>query len=211
MIHRIRTVLTDMGFCGKDVVSLSQDIFDTYTSSERCYHNINHIFNMLNHFDDFVRYSGYMNRIKNIKEFAFAIIMHDYVHGTENEVSDSAQKAKDFLKKISLKYDSAYIELLINATDYDKCLTPDFDGMLMQDLDLITLGANYVEYDKYSNQIRHEYMQYSDSVFYKERVKILKGFLNRRYIYNTKYYRDNYECAARNNITKELSKIGNCC
>lgn len=208
MIYRIKSVLADIGFCAKDVESLSQDIFDTYTSSERCYHNINHIFNMLNHFNDFVRRSGYANVIKNIKEFAFAIIMHDYVRGTVNEVVDSARKAKEFLHKISLQYDSEYVESLIKATDYNKHLKADFDGFLMQDLDLITLGSDYAEYDKYSNQIRREYIQYPDSVFYKERVKVLKTFLNRRYIYNTKYYRDNYECAARNNIAKELSKIG---
>ena len=43
MIHRIKSILTELGFCAKDVESVSQDIFDAYTSAERCYHNINHI------------------------------------------------------------------------------------------------------------------------------------------------------------------------
>ena len=207
MIHRIKSILTELGFCAKDVESVSQDIFDAYTSAERCYHNINHILKMLNNFDDFIRCSGCKTVIKNINEFAFAIIMHDYVHGTTDDVNDSAQKAKEFLHKISLAYDTRYVENLIRATDYNKCLKTDFDGQLMQDLDLNTLGSDYAEYNEYSNQIRREYIQYPDSVFYKERVNVLKTFLNRRYIYNTKYYRDNYECAARNNIAKELSNI----
>ena len=35
MIHRIKSVLTEIGFCAKDVESVSQDIFDAYTSAER--------------------------------------------------------------------------------------------------------------------------------------------------------------------------------
>lgn len=207
MIDRIKSVLTKLGFCAKDVDSLSQDIFYTYTSAERYYHNINHIYKMLNNFDDFMRCSGCADQIKNINDFAFAIIMHDYVHGTINDVADSVQKAKEFLQKIDLKYDTKYVENLINATDYNKCVKTDFDGQLIQDLDLNTLGADYIEYDKYSNQIRCEYIQYPDSVFYKERIKVLNNFLNRKYIFNTKYYRDNYEYIARANLIKELSKI----
>ena len=207
MIHRIKSVLTEIGFCAKDVESVSQDIFNVYTSAERCYHNINHIFKMLDNFDDFIRCSGCTTVVKNINEFAFAIIMHDYIHGTTDDVNKSAQKAKDFLHKISLEYDTEYVEKLIRATDYNKYLKTDFDEQLMQDLDLNTLGADYVEYSEYSNQIRCEYIRYPDSIFYKERIKVLNTFLNRRYIFNTEYYRDKYERTARNNIAKELSKI----
>jgi predicted metal-dependent HD superfamily phosphohydrolase len=145
--------------------------------------------------------------VKNIKEFAFAIIMHDYIHGTTDDVNKSAQQAKDFLHKISLEYDTEYVEKLIRATDYNKYLKTDFDEQLMQDLDLNTLGADYAEYSEYSNQIRCEYIRYPDSIFYKERIKVLNTFLNRRYIFNTEYYRKIYEQAARNNIAKELEKI----
>jgi predicted metal-dependent HD superfamily phosphohydrolase len=207
MIHRIKSVLTEIGFCAKDVESVSQDIFNVYTSAERCYHNINHIFKMLNNFDDFIQCSGCTKVVKNIKEFAFAIIMHDYIHGTTDDVNKSAQQAKDFLHKISLEYDTEYVEKLIRATDYNKYLKTDFDEQLMQDLDLNTLGADYAEYSEYSNQIRCEYIRYPDSIFYKERIKVLNTFLNRRYIFNTEYYRKIYEQAARNNIAKELSKI----
>ena len=112
-----------------------------------------------------------------------------------------------YLLNSYLQASPKYVENLINATDYNKCVTPDFDGQLIQDLDLNTLGADYIEYDKYSNQIRCEYIQYPDSVFYKERIKVLNNFLNRKYIFNTKYYRDNYEYIARANLIKELSKI----
>ena len=207
MIHRIKSILTELGFCAKDVESVSQDIFDAYTSDKRCYHNINHILKMLNNFNDFIRYSGCATGVKNVNEFAFAIIMHDYVHGTVDDVNDSAQQAKDFLHKISLEYDTGYVEKLIRATDYNKCLKTDFDEQLMQDLDLNTLGADCAEYNEYSNQIRREYIQYPDSTFYKERIKVLNTFLNRSHIFNTEYYRKIYEQAARNNIAKELEKI----
>ena len=71
MIDRIKSVLTKLGFCAKDVDSLSQDIFNTYTSAERYYHNINHIYKMLNNFDDFMRCSGCADQIKNINDFKY--------------------------------------------------------------------------------------------------------------------------------------------
>ena len=209
MKHRIKRVLSDLGFHKDDVEILSQDIFETYTSVGRNYHDINHILNMLNNFDEFMRCSESAQKIKNAKEFMFAIIMHDYVHGNANDVDDSIKKSKEFLYKVSSRYNCDYVAALIKATDYDKCEDVDFDGQLMQDLDLQTLGAVDTEYDKYANQIRQEYQQYSDDIFYAERVKILNVFLNRVYIFNTEYYRNKYEQVARNNIARELLKITN--
>ncbi|MBQ1997279.1 MAG: hypothetical protein II238_02410, partial [Alphaproteobacteria bacterium] len=128
-------------------------------------------------------------------------------HGTKNDIKNSIKKAKFFLQKISLKYNSDYIENLIKATDYEKCKKSDFDQQLIQDLDLNTLGAINTEYNQYTNQIRLEYSQFSDDAFCQERIKILNIFLSREHIFNIKYFRNKYEQIARDNITKEISKL----
>ena len=40
-----------------------------------------------------------------------------------------------------------------------------------------------------------------------ESDEILNTFLNRKYIFNIKYFRDKYEYIARDNITKEISNF----
>lgn len=207
MIHKIKSVLINLGFCVEDSKYIAQDIYKTYTSPNRHYHDIKHIANMLSNLDDFIQNSNKATKIKKLNEFAFAIIMHDYVHGTKNDINASIKKAKDFLHKISAQYNSDYIEKLIKATDYEKCTKTDFNQQLIQDLDLNTLGSTNTEYNKYANQIRLEYKQFSDAVFYQERIKILNTFLNRKYIFNIKYFRDKYEYIARDNITKEISNL----
>ena len=207
MIYKIKNILKKLGFCVEDIENIAQNIYKTYTSPKRYYHDINHISNMLSKFDDFIQHSNQIQKIKNINEFAFAIIMHDYVHGTKNDIKNSIKKAKFFLQKISLKYNSDYIENLIKATDYEKCKKSDFDQQLIQDLDLNTLGAINTEYNQYTNQIRLEYSQFSDDVFCQERIKILNIFLSREHIFNIKYFRNKYEQIARDNITKEISKL----
>ena len=207
MIHKIKSILISLGFCTEDSKYIAQDIYKTYTSSNRHYHDIKHIANMLFNLDDFIQNSGKATKIKKLNEFEFAIIMHDYVHGTKNDIDASIKKAKDFLHKISVQYNSDYIEKLIKATDYEKCVKTDFDQQLIQDLDLNTLGSTNTEYNKYANQIRLEYKQFSDAVFCQERIKILNTFLNRKYIFNIKYFRDKYEYIARDNITKEISNL----
>ncbi len=191
----------------EDSKYIAQDIYKTYTSPNRYYHDIKHIANMLSNLDDFIQNSNKATKIKKLNEFEFAIIMHDYVHGTKNDIDASIKKAKDFLHKISMQYNSDYIEKLIKATDYEKCVKTDFDQQLIQDLDLNTLGSTNTEYNKYTNQIRLEYKQFSDAIFYQERIKILNTFLNRKYIFNIKYFRDKYEYIARDNITKEISNL----
>ena len=203
----LNIILINLGFCDQDCECLAQNIYTTYTAPERGYHNIKHISNRLTNLDKFLICFECVQKIKNINEFAFAILMHDYIHGTKNDINASIKKAKTFLHKISLQYNSDYIENLIKATDYEKCKKIDFDQQLIQDLDLNTLGASNTEYNKYANQIRLEYKQFSDDVFYQERIKILHMFLSREHIFNIKYFRDKYEHIARANITKEISKL----
>ena len=127
-----------------------------------------------------------------------------FANAVQNMCKGEVNQYFNRFKKTDLE---SYIEKLIKATDYEKCVKTDFDQQLIQDLDLNTLGSTNTEYNKYANQIRLEYKQFSDAVFYQERIKILNTFLNRKYIFNIKYFRDKYEYIARDNITKEISNL----
>ena len=53
MIHKIKSILISLGFCTEDSKYIAQDIYKTYTSSNRHYHDIKHIANMLFNLNDF--------------------------------------------------------------------------------------------------------------------------------------------------------------
>lgn len=206
MKYKIKSILKSMGFCSPDIESISDDIVYAYNLPERGYHGIKHILDMLINFDDFMTCSGCSDKINKPYEFAFAILMHDYVNGGKNDIELSIKKSKQFLCRISLQYDCRYVEKLIYATDYKKCLKPDFEQGVMQDLDLNIFGSSKEIYDEYSNKIRIQYKKYPDTIFNPERIEILNKFLNKTYIFNTKYYRDKYEKIARDNLIREIYK-----
>lgn len=207
MKYKIKSVLKNIGFCSTDIEYISDDIICTYNLSERGYHGVKHILDMLMNFDDFMAHAGCSDRIKKNNEFVFAILMHDYVNGNENDIELSINKSKQFLCKTSLQYDCRYVEKLIRATDYKNCLNPDFEQGVMQDLDLTIFGSPPEIYDEYSNKIRIQYKKYPDTIFNPRRIEILNKFLNKTYIFNTKYYRDKYEKIARDNLTREIRKL----
>ena len=66
MIYNIKNILKKLGFCVEDIENIAQNIYKTYTSPKRYYHDINHISNMLSKFDDFIQHSNQIQKIKNI-------------------------------------------------------------------------------------------------------------------------------------------------
>jgi len=200
----VERVLLNMGFSKNYAKSVMTDIIKTYNKPERGYHNIEHISNMLKSFEEFVSVLERRVLIKNADEFKFAILMHDYVNGETDDVEKSALKAGEFVHKISPDYNSHYIEKLILATDYSKKQSLDFEQQLMQDIDIEILGKPFEEYNKYSENIRNQYVDYPDKIYNPARIKILKHFIDKENIYNTEFYRNKYEIQARKNIEQEI-------
>ncbi|CEF70759.1 Hypothetical protein SRAE_X000009000 [Strongyloides ratti] len=64
------------------------------------------------------------------------------------------------------------------------------------------------KYDIYKSQLRQEYSYLSDDQYKKERLKVLKLFLQIPNIFATKEFRDKYEEKARKNISEEIKSIG---
>ncbi len=207
MRNIIKSVLIDVGFCIKNADLLVSEIIDAYSAPGRGYHGMAHVVSMLKQFNLFLLQSGCADNIKNIQLFRFAIVMHDYVNGTDFDIRDSIRKARRFLMGVVDESGSEYVEKLIFATDYDNCIYLDFEQGLMQDLDLNVFCANDNAYDEYSRQIRDQYSQYSDDVFNNERIRILNIFLGKKYIFNTRYYREKYEDVARANLAREIAKL----
>ncbi|MBD5402428.1 pantetheine-phosphate adenylyltransferase [bacterium] len=199
-------IVKNLGFDQEKSVEVFNKIIDTYDNPVRGYHDVKHIFSMLKNLDEFILNNP--NSIQNLNEFKFAILMHDYVNGTPNEVNESIAVAEKFINQIAPNHNSNYIKRVILATDYSHNISkPSIDEMLIQDLDLSILGSNPVDYKEYANLIREQYSNLADDIFNNARKRILQNFLDKENIYNIDYFKTKYEVQARMNISKELETL----
>jgi predicted metal-dependent HD superfamily phosphohydrolase len=75
-------------------------------------------------------------------------------------------------------------------------------------VDLSILGREADVYWRYEGDIRKEYAWVPEDLFRRERVKILRGFLDRPHIYYHREYRERFEARARDNLEQAISKLG---
>lgn len=177
-----------------------------YSSTNRHYHNLDHISLMLSEAKKFE------NKINDYDSLCFATWFHDIIYNPlkgDNE-ERSAECAKKFLDKI--KYEEKRIrkvqELILRTKDHTiQNGNENYDMKIFLDLDLLILGIEREQYIKYANNIRKEYNFVPDDIYNKERKKILIQYLNSQFIYKTKKFRDLYEKQARNNIKFEIDNL----
>jgi predicted metal-dependent HD superfamily phosphohydrolase len=81
------------------------------------------------------------------------------------------------------------------------------DAQLMVDTDLAILGAESARFVEYEQQVRQEYAWVAENVFREKRAIILKGFLERPFIFSTDLFRVRYESQARENIRQSLEAL----
>ncbi len=180
------------------------EIVKAYSSKERYYHNLQHISQMLN------SSLNYKNKIEDIQVVQLAIFYHDVIYSAKRKDNEerSAKLASKHLKKLG--YPQNKIEkccTYILATKSHQFSLTDSDLAYFLDFDLQKLGANWLEYEEYTKQIRLEYRIYPDLVYKPGRKKVLEHFLKLGKIYKSPEFFSLYEKQARTNLLKELEFI----
>jgi len=185
---------------------IEEDVIRCYFEYFRAYHTFDeHILPGL-HLLNSVK--GLCNNKKLVR---LAWWYHDiiYVPGSSNSEIISADKA--YFDCIQLDYDerkATTVHKLVMATQHFKTVPQTQDEKLIHDLDLATLGGEPEDYEKYVKLIREEYKFIkSDRIFSQGRLQILEKFLNRDSIFITKYFQDNFEKRARDNLRREINTI----
>lgn len=184
--------------CGNAVwTDMLIDLYCTYNTATRRYHNLNHItecFHLLNTNIDLV---------KNEEAMRLAIRFHDYYQDHNDDEERSAAKGYD--AAIQLGYPEFFARIvhrLILVTKHQPN-NPSYapqtnDEMLMCDIDLWPLSAsNFAERTEW---VRYEYPEVPDDTFFQARRGILLGFLNRPTIFYTPRFQTLYEAPARQNL-----------
>lgn len=183
------------------IEDLWKEILTSYSETNRYYHNLSHLENMLSELNAVKR------EIKDWAGIVMALFYHDIVYkatASDNE-EKSANKAKARLKE--LKFPDTKIEhchKMILATK-GHTISSDADINIFTDADLSILGKPWDVYQQYFENIRKEYSVYPDFLYSPGRKKVLKHFLSMPRIYKTDHFYDLYEENAKLNLNKELT------
>ncbi|HEV8177816.1 MAG TPA: hypothetical protein VGP44_09030 [Gemmatimonadales bacterium] len=174
-----------------------------YADPARAYHTAAHIRDCLDQFDECHRTAARPDEVEA------AIWFHDavYLPGAPDNEEKSAQLASTTLAGAGVPVEATdRIAELVLATRH--LSTPrDPDAALLCDIDLSILGRTHNAFDEFEQRIRREYSWVPEPVYRRARSEILEGFLARRSIFQTDFFRDRYEAPARANLARILQTL----
>jgi predicted metal-dependent HD superfamily phosphohydrolase len=201
-----------------DLEKIWQEIVEMHSTPTRFYHTLGgHIDSCLNELEsarDWIErsypYSGcQMNNYDFYCSLGLALLLHDIVMdfmAKDNE-EISAVFAFQMLGKMGFK--EAIREKVPNLIMDTKHLFPadSFGGKLVADVDLASMGQDEATWLVTEKNIRQEYAFVPENVFREGRRNILQGFLNKKRIFQTEFFFDKYEDAARKNLAASVERL----
>jgi predicted metal-dependent HD superfamily phosphohydrolase len=141
----------------------------------------------------------------------FAVWWHDAVYdpqASDNE-GRSAALAKAELKALGAADDLiTQVVQLILATSHHWDSPAMGDGDYFLDADIAILGASPSAYDRYADDVRAEYAFAPDAAFRAGRARFLSNAMARPRLFRTPAFEAAYTDAARDNMRRELGRLG---
>lgn len=182
--------------------------------SDRAYHNLDHLKEMLTHYlalptelQPFAR----EQQDNTSALFGLALIYHDvvYVAGRGDNEARSADLLEHHLKEIGVSQKAInWCRQLIMATKTHQPSSDDVGAeALLIDLDLAVLARPKAGYAAYAQAVRKEFRRYPNFLYKPGRRKALRHFLDQPVIYHTLHFRNHWETLARENLARELSQL----
>ena len=182
---------------------LWNEIETAYQQPERFYHNLEHLIYLVN------LGLQYQAHIEDFDPLLFSIFYHDIIYQIkhkDNEIKSAelAMKRLSLIKYPQRKQRKCYEQIV--ATKKHE-LNQDKDTNLLLDFDLAILGEKRSKYLEYAENIRKEYLIYPDHIYNQGRSQVLQRFLERDFLYKTKFFQDKFEETARKNLNWEIEQL----
>jgi predicted metal-dependent HD superfamily phosphohydrolase len=173
--------------------SVLEALLARYAEPQRAYHTLDHIRECFEHLD------AAPVTAECPSELALALWFHDAIYDTrasDNE-EQSAEWARAVLIQASAPQDVAdRVHALVLVIKHNVEAVAG-DERLLLDLDLSILGASEERFDEYEEQIRFEYSWVPEEDFREARARILREFIARPRLYQTRYFQTQLEAGAR--------------
>lgn len=183
----------------------NQNFFDlifAYSSSNRYYHNLAHIQQVLEIIEKMRSHS------QNFPALLFAAWFHDIIYDPKAKDNEekSAAKADNVLTNLGIPSSTVatVCKLILSTKSHQISADGDIDSQIFLDADLSILGASQAEYQVYAKSIRKEYTWLSEPEYRTGRLQVLNKFCQRKRIYYTQQMFDALELQARQNIQEEI-------
>lgn len=194
-------LLLNIGFSANEIQQNWKDLEKAYSTKSRHYHNLTHIWAMIESFET------YRDKLQNPDEILFSIFYHDFVYSASKK--DNELKSAEYALTILPENVNLNKQLVFDAI----CATQQHQHNNIEDInwlidfDLKILAKDWEDYKIYFEQIRKEYRIYPDFLYKPGRAKALKHFLENEFIFQTEEFRNLYEEKARINIEKEIKLL----
>ncbi|MFB2924264.1 hypothetical protein [Aerosakkonema funiforme] len=180
------------------------DLTAAYTSTERFYHNLAHILQVIE------RVEMMRSHSQNFAALEFAAWFHDVIYDPKAKDNEekSATYTADVLSSLAIPRETIDTAVnLILATQNHHPIANSIDSQIFLDADLSILGSFETEYRNYAQAIRQEYSWLSDAEYRLGRKQVLEKFLQRERIYFTEQMFATLEVKARQNIQEEIKSL----
>jgi predicted metal-dependent HD superfamily phosphohydrolase len=203
-IDQWRSTWMDLGVSVTPAVSREfAALMARYGEPHRKYHTARHL-------DEcFEKLAELRNLTEHPAEVELAIWFHDAIHepGSADNEARSADLAVSKAAAAGVAAEcTERVRSLIMATKHTEAPC-GIDAEVLVDVDLAILGAGQERFEEYEEQVRAEYSWLPDSLFTRERKKILREFLARPSIFSTSVFRARYESQARANIERSMDRL----
>jgi predicted metal-dependent HD superfamily phosphohydrolase len=184
-------------------VAVFDELVARYSEPHRRYHTTRHL-------DEcFARFAELRTEAIHPEEVEFALWFHDAIYDTRRQDNEakSAEWARATAQAAHLPAAvGERIHRLILATRHD-AVPHETDEKVLVDVDLSILGQDPERFVEYERQIREEYSWVPSTVFRSKRREILRGFLARASIFNTRKFIETYEAQARANLERSIRRL----
>lgn len=182
---------------------LFAEITARYAEPHRFYHTSQHLA------ECFERWSNLREQARHPAEVEVALWFHDAVYDTHSDSNEahSADLALEAALRLGVgTLPAQRIYGLVMVTRH-ATMPVGQDAQLITDTDLAILGAESTRFAEYEGQVRKEYTWVPENIFREQRANILRGLLQRPYIFSTDLFRARYEHQARENIRQSLEVL----
>lgn len=182
----------------------SEDLLARWSQPHRRYHTVEHLNAVLAHLDTLVA-NGV---VFDPEPVYLAAWFHDAIYeiGRSDNEAASALLAREMLSDRPIAVVDE-VARLVEATATHDVDPRDANAAALSDADLAVLAGVPEQYEAYAALVRAEYAEVPDATFGPARAAILDAMLSGGPIYATEYGRANWEAAARDNVTSEITRL----
>ena len=186
------------------VDKLWQNIVSYYSEPVRAYHNLTHLQQLLEQFEQL------KSKLKQPSILALALFYHDVIYDPtqqDNELKSAEYAVKDLQNYLSIEQCERIYALIMMTAKHKLNEVADLDAAYLLDMDLSILAADWTSYQHYAQAVRQEYRHVATDDYRNGRTAVLKELLAHDRLYLTKNYYERLEQQARDNIEREIKLL----